>query len=366
MPELIRAFETRVDEFVAECRGVKQRDAEWYTLVGRTIGGSDFGALLGESKYGGFWDVVEAKARKIRGDGCEVVISNLAVHWGTLFEDIAAVAAASELGLGSHVRGDDICVQAVPYHRNSPDGFLAGVFFHDNKTLGVATVSQPAPEGTTTLPLMALIEIKSPYFRRPNARHPLPQQYRAQIQSGLAVSPPAHVGLFVDAFFRRCALVDLGPSGLYNRDDHHYDSATWAADGPIAWGVVAFYGTVPVARPLDLGVAPVSVFTAVLARAIEHRELAIERFAPFFADGRGSPPPSLAGMAAVAPPGTVLTAFLPWKLFSLTFMPELREPQFLEKASGLMRDAIVYAEAAAASGEDISAFLGRIRREKDA
>jgi hypothetical protein len=63
-----------------------------------------------------------------------------------------------------------------------------------------------------------LLEFKCPLSRRPDGG--VPKQYLPQLWSGLAVSPVAHAGLFVDVVFRKCALADLGPGPEYDREYH--------------------------------------------------------------------------------------------------------------------------------------------------
>jgi len=59
-----------------------------------------------------------------------------------------------------------------------------------------------------------------------------------QLWSGLAVSPVAHAGLFVDVVFRKCALADLGPSPEYDREYHRRGPEYGAA---VAWGLIGVY-----------------------------------------------------------------------------------------------------------------------------
>jgi hypothetical protein len=83
-----------------------------------------------------------------------------------------------------------------------------------------------------------LLEFKCPLSRQPTGD--VPPQYRPQLWSGLAVSPVASAGLFVDAVFRRCALADLGPGPAFDVEYHRRrDPESWP--GAVAWGLIGVY-----------------------------------------------------------------------------------------------------------------------------
>ena len=254
-------LDTALSKFVKYHSGMRQRDASWYTSMGRTVGGSEVAAIIGCNPYSTIHDVIASKVALLRG------VDNWsgggpACWWGILFEDV--IAAYTEIVLGGTVRGDEICVQRFPGHRNSPDGYIVA------RSARNAAIAAHAPcefcaglrnefcadpsDGAeytlwTTdmcptlaeLPRIFLLEFKCPLSRLPTRA--VPAQYRPQIWSGLAVSPIAHAGLFVDAVFRKCALSALGPSPVY---DTSYNMTSRSKPALVyksadAWGLIGLY-----------------------------------------------------------------------------------------------------------------------------
>lgn len=247
-------------KFVKFHSGMRQRDASWYTSMGRSVGGSEMAAILGCNPYSTIHDVVASKVALLRGND-NWGGGGPACWWGVLFEDV--IAAYTEIVLGGTVRGDEICVQRYPGHRNSPDGYIVARSARNSAVAahGVcaecAALPARAPDSESDseyclwttdmcptlaeLPRIFLLEFKCPLSRQPTRA--VPAQYRPQIWSGLAVSPVAHAGLFVDAVFRKCALGALGPGPdydtAYNRNSRSKPAIEYArAD---AWGLIGIY-----------------------------------------------------------------------------------------------------------------------------
>ena len=207
--------------------GLTQRGAAWYTAIGVTIGGSEIAAVMGWNPYRSRADVVADKSGAAVGwDG-----GSIDCWWGTMFEDVTA--RFIEIDCGTDVLGSEICIRAIPGHRNSPDGYaVIGMYWADNEWKIWTTDCDFPPE----IYYIVMIEIKSPYRRFPDK---IPRYYLPQVWSGLTVSPVCHFGLFVDGMYRRCALADLGPNEKYDKSYHSIDKKPLGA--PLAWGLTGVY-----------------------------------------------------------------------------------------------------------------------------
>ena len=263
----IRNLDKLLRRFVAIHEGMRQRDKSWYKSMGTTVGGSEVAALLGCNPYATSHDIVASKVALLQGKDSWAG-GGPACWWGVLFEDIIAMYV--EIDLGMPVRGDEICVQRWPGHRNSPDGYIvarlarrAAVRAHTAcASCAGATGAPSGAEGATVAHAheaqeddlvlwtsdmceslaeqaqIMLLEFKCPLSRQPTGD--VPPQYRPQLWSGLAVSPVASAGLFVDAVFRRCALADLGPGPAFDVEYHRRrEPESWP--GAVAWGLIGVY-----------------------------------------------------------------------------------------------------------------------------
>jgi hypothetical protein len=339
-----------LDAFVARHADLRQRTPEWYARMAKTVGGSDIAAVLGLNPYSSARKVVDAKAEALQGRDAWFGGSS-ATRWGVLFEDVAAAVVAADFG--SPVRGDEVCICAVPGHRYSPDGYIVGRGWAPGAEAAAAAAgaarrplwTTAAPAAAAGRPRVVLIEIKCPYSRQPAGR--VPPQYAPQLWSGLdpAVSPLAEAGLFVDCAFRKAPWAALGPGPGYDTAYHARDRGAFAGAAPYAWGLVLVFAPAldaprsarlgwagPVWAPGDpAGVGPdadaahaaatlappepaLAAFGALadygaLGAAGFDRLLALLdagrllpcRLAPQFADGRfGGPPPAPADLLAAA------------------------------------------------------------------
>ena len=340
-----------LDAYVRSASGTKQRGADWYASMGTTVGGSEVAALLGLNPYSGFYDVVRSKLAILDGRS-DWGGGGPPCWWGVLFEDVIALYVAADLG--APILGDDICVQKMPGHRNSPDGFIVARFTLQAAAPALAAQAQaPVPEAklwTTDMPAadteseIVLLEFKCPYSRAPTKSPTVPKQYRPQLWSGLMVTPVARRGLFVDAVFRKCALADLADTPMY---DTVYHTAKTNETNllPVAWGVIHVYapedkaprevrwssgadGAAAAAgfggAVLDLGAAAVDVFNNAL-RLIDSGAFRVERGAPHFVDGRFG---DYVAATPAAPEHHRLVGVIPWKLFRVHYVFVERHPDF--------------------------------------
>lgn len=406
------ALEALVDAFVHvhSRNGIKQRGQEWKNAMGVSVGGSEIAAIMGVNPYMNFFDVVHGKLEALAGTvsfrGGE------SCWWGTLFEDV--IGAYVEIDLGARVKGDEICIREIAGHRTSPDGYIVARFYDDGE-LRLWTTDLESARTSGLQAMILLLEFKCPISRLP--KKTVPKQYQPQLWSGLAVSPVAHMGLYVDAVFRKCAMFDLGDAPEYDTAYHARDKEAWEA--PVAWGLIGVYAPLlsaprhvrlgwrgpewtegdpsPEAADadasqaawqihglyfglrlktqknnrdlVDLGDAEKKLFNRTLG-LIDQRRFPVTRVAPCFVDGRGCDLRSSAGIASAVeelrrdtPESHWLFALLPWKLFEVAYVPVARQPGFLEEVRPLIDEVHRTVAEARASGDPL-AFIKARRLEK--
>ena len=424
--ELFNQLDEKLKRFVAAHSGMQQRDTSWYTAMGHTVGGSEVAALLGCNPYSNLHDVVASKVALLQGKDTWGN-GGAACWWGILFEDIAAMY--TEIELKSKVRGDEICVQRYPGHRNSPDGYIVAYSALLNKpTLEQEPAQEPMdasselkyslwtsdmPLTSATLPRIFLLEFKCPLSRCPTVA--VPKQYIPQIWSGLAVSPIAHAGLFIDCVFRKCALSDLGPGPIHDTEYHVKKAKGPEYAAAAAWGLVGVYApnldaprwvrfswrraewaegdstdtdyavtawhmkseakklNMCLTNPPDLsdlvdfGPCPARMFDQALG-SITSRKFTCQRLLPCLADGRGLDLHTTdAQMAQIkilrdkAPRNYYLLGVIPWKLFEVSFTPVARRPFFMKEMAPLISEVHERVRVAMAS-PDPEAHLRTERR----
>ena len=340
-----------IDVFVDRHRGMKQRDASWYKVMAVTIGGSEIASLMSVSDneefkklknpYNSFMDVVKNKIAIAKGINTWTG-GGEACWWGILFEDV--IMSVVEIEFGSKVKGDDICVQIVEGHRNSPDGYIvvdliAGLGAGLGRLplgadIGAGLGRPPLDAGLGRPPLdvyqelyttdmdpsliqssaIVMLEFKCPLSRKPN--NEIPKHYVPQLWSGLAVSNIASFGIFVDSVFRKCSLDVLGYNTNYDVSYHYRDfpkgttrdeklmmQSIW--DLPICWGLIFVYAPVtmlsnyqpdlntpiqlsggrprpaPAPALIDLGKEGFTNFNAVLEQ-IDLKNYMVKRAMPWF------------------------------------------------------------------------------------
>ena len=393
-------------QFVGLYSGMRQRDHSWYTAMGVTIGGSELAALMGLNPYSSAFDVIMDKLTTLAG-GESWGGGGEACWWGTLFEDI--IGAYVEADLGAPIQGDDICIREHPGHRNSPDGYIVARFYRGTggaRHLWTTDMSPRIP----TVERILLLEFKCPMSRKPLGT--VPRQYKPQVWSGLAVSPVAHLGLYVDAVFRKCGVADLGDSPDYDTGYHRFDHGRWEL--PVAWGLIGVYaprldaprrvrlgwrgdewaaGDPPAdaadadaaqaawqihstyfEMPLrgaadpevaDLGDMEPAQFNRALG-LINRGRFPVTRGAACFADGRGAALHSwddvcgsIEALRRSAPDDHWLLGVLPWKLFEVNYIPVDRRPGFMAEVAPLIAE-MHRTVAAARETADPAAYVARV------
>ncbi len=385
-PVLVVDRMTLLKRFVERYAGrFRQRSAGWLAAKLNSIGGSELATVLGCNPYCKLPELVRQKA----GLGPKFAGAP-PVWWGTLLEPVIESVVAADLG--TELCGTDINVPA-PFagHANSPDGYgvVTVVLGESAKGDLVWDVVDTSPAGRELAAAAAkahgraqtatvLLEFKAPYMRVPKAGQ-VPKHYLPQVRSGLALSPPADFGLFVDACFRRCSLEALGPSPEYDETYHRDRAAALVGLDPYAWGVVAIYApsTIGKAPPLEDGTCPAHVawtlrgeyfgsvhtdpinavdFGDCSARAFDtmlemtgKSAWRSEHSRPFFADGRAraadcdvatSLGEEFERLEGACPDGFHLLGYFPWKLLMLEYVPVERQPGFLDEIRPLVERAL--------------------------
>ena len=228
-------YEDVLERFIAVyARGPRQRAEDWYVAKRGVIGGSELAILLGMSPFSKTDDLVRDKIfpkdKQTYMEAC---------WWGTTFEPV--ITTCVEVDCGTHVVGDDIWIpsHAVPHHANSPDGYAILTFFNDGDECDlVCGADKYEMSGRRIVEKIAVLEFKCPYRRAPDGT--IPHHYMPQVWDELALSPIAHIGMFVDAKFCKCTFDDLGANLAYDTT-YHRKTAPRDGTAPIAWGCIAIY-----------------------------------------------------------------------------------------------------------------------------
>lgn len=380
-------MEARLIEFVRTHEGIRQHDQSWYDVMKTTVGGSELAALMGCNPYSKFADVVANKRAGNKWNG-----GGPPCWWGTLFEDV--INAYVTIDLGRKIHGDDICVQVISGHRNSPDGYIIAQIYSDTDGDSAIWTTDLCPT-IPTVEQIVLLEFKCPISRKPLGS--VPPQYMPQVWSGLAVSPLAHFGLYVDAVFRKCALSDLGGVPGYDTVYHSRDTAKGSLSNlnraPVAWGLVAIYAPmlsaprhvrlgwhgeswapgdpnpdspdadaslaawqIKKACGEDVGSMDARHFHRVLG-LINRKRFLIQHASPWFADGRGqesSVDAVIDDLKKQAPMYYELVSILPWKLIEVHYIPVDRRIGFLEEIIPLIAEVHAAVAAPVVAGTAIN------------
>lgn len=329
-----------IDDFITIYNNdVKQRDENWYNIMGTTVGGSEVAALMGLSPYSSFYKIVESKIEICKGNKPSNYVENLSCWWGTLFENI--ITKYVECDLGNTVKGTSICIQKYEGHRNSPDGYIVANFYMKDNKYHLWTTN--LPKNIIDISMIMLLEFKCPITRKVTGD--IPKYYKPQVLSGLSVSPLAHKGLFVDAIFKKCSIDQLGDNPKY---DYSFHKKTLSKElYPLAWGAVTVhiqqskdinivksiyesyfgieYNTDGMNDIIDLGEVPYNIFNDIML-LINNKSLLLTPTTIKFADGRGE----TEVLDLRQRSNCYIFAILPWKLFDVSYVFIDREPNFLE------------------------------------
>lgn len=227
--EAAECFLDKLRRMIARYDNVpRQRTEGWYATKSKSIGGSELATLLGINPYSSRTKML---ARKAGLDGG--FTGGIACWWGTMFESVSEELVA--MTFSSPVIGTDIHIRSetLPAHANSPDGYTIIAFAATDEGWDLCLNPEAAIEsGQVVVPVPSLVELKAPYSRL--LKGEVPKYYVPQLKSGMALSPAAYTGLYVEVVYRLCSLDQLVPcNGEYSLGYHKKDSRTIAKKGPI-------------------------------------------------------------------------------------------------------------------------------------
>jgi putative phage-type endonuclease len=200
-----------IKNFVDKHCAIKQRDDNWYKLIGKTIGGSEIATLLGENPYKSKESLIEQKIQIANGDNVWENIFNC--NWGIVFEDIIAEFTKRKYNI--EIYGDEISVIDGNV-RYSPDG----IALIDNQ--------------------ITLLEFKCPTTRKIKFNGKVPKQYEKQVQCGMCVVDIVERGLYIEGTFKICEYTDLDFTTNYNLNFHGYVKYN---NPPLVVGILIIYGS---------------------------------------------------------------------------------------------------------------------------
>jgi len=325
-----------ITDFVNLYTDLKQKDANWYKIMGTTVGGSELASIMGLNPYSSFYDVVESKIKICKGIKQEN-INNVSCCWGTLFENV--ITRYVSIDFGNKVKGTKICIQKYEGHRTSPDGYVVVNLYLKDGKYNLWTTDLSRDDIVKSIILM--LEFKCPITRKVTGN--IPNYYKPQVLSGLEVSPIAHKGLFIDAVFRKCSLDQLGNNVLYDTSFHKKSLNI----NPIAWGIIPicisdnnisdniksiyeeyfnFEFNADETNLIDMGDIDISLFEKIMFLINENKLLPIKSTMTFL-DGRGDKDIYQFKKKT----DFTLFAMIPWKLFDVSYVPVEREVGFLDK-----------------------------------
>lgn len=161
----------------------EQRSDKWFENRKHTFGGSEIGALVGDSKFRSSRDVLSSKIRPQRH-------SNVNFWFGNLFEPVAKQVVEHEYSKVHEFGAIPASNVPICY---SPDGVFV---WKDD---------------------LRLLEIKCPIMRTIGG--PTPKEYAWQVQTGLMIIPAANA-LYIEFQFRKCGMKYFNSKYCYDQWFH--------------------------------------------------------------------------------------------------------------------------------------------------
>lgn len=329
--DIISEFQNKkIDQFVNIYKdNMKQKDAKWYELSYKTIGGSELAAIMGISPFSDMYSIVKTKLDQYNGLPRK---QSMSCWWGNVFEEI--IIKICEIELGNKVKGNNICIQMYEGHRNSPDGYMV-VYLYIKKdgSLGIWTTDMDVDK--KILSMIVLLEFKCPITRK--VTDTIPNYIIPQLQSGISVSPIVHKGLFVDSLFRKCSLNDLDYTTNYDKSFH---KTAEKLSQPICIGIIKFYAkkdfVVDHDIPIDIGCEENIKYFEKYMNLASNGYIGLNNISAKFIDGRSNENMKLDDFNSEF---EICIAILPWKLFDLLFVPINKQHGFMDLVKPLIKKA---------------------------
>jgi len=296
-----------IERFIKQWNSLKQKSDEWYKQMGKTIGGSEIASLFGENEYKSYDEMVTSKAKLLLGIKEE--ISNAPCSWGTIFEPVIAMIVELDCDTTVYANGEDgISITKYRGHRTSPDGYcVMGFNLFDNGNLVVnSSTSSKEPDFYS----IVLLEFKCPFGRFPNGT--IPHHYLPQVLSGLAVSPIASFGVYVDGAFKVDSLDDL------------------LSVEAIAYGIIGVYGDKPSKYITDYGTLSTRTFNDEIVSIVQKKRKLIH-LTPHMTIHEDDIKQGLRNDVNTLKQHDNLIGFIPWRLIFITYVPVQRCEEFIDK-----------------------------------
>lgn len=317
-----------LQRFVKKHSTLEQGSTGWTMSFATTIGGSEMAAVMGMNPYSTMEDIIANKIDMANGIVKE--LDSVDCWWGKLFEDV--IKRYVEIELDTKIIGDKICITSHKGIRCSPDGY-ADIKVSGNKIISIDD-DYDADEVHTIL-----FEFKCPTKRRP-IEGQIPKHYKPQIWLGLALTPYARYGVFVDAVFRRCELDDLGFNPEYNDSYHKLDNSfdhRILERDPIACGMIGIYSVEGRIDIIDAGKIDDRSFYHIMKK-IDNKTYkvwmsGIRRHGDVF--GVDEQAEIIEECMDNAPENYKMYGFIPWKLFEIIYVPMVGRPGMIETATEL-------------------------------
>jgi hypothetical protein len=231
--KIIQELNQLLDRFVDQFKHFpKQKSPEWVKLRsdgmdGVFLGGSDVASAINVNDYQSPGQLIRSKCGlKTSRDNSDPI----AMHWGSLFEDV--IARFIEMDLKSTMKGTEMIICGHKLFRYSPDGFIVACIKLVDDEWQITDL-----EDLEGIPIIILCEIKSLWARI--SKDSIPKYYVPQPQVGLEVSHLAHMGLYVEGLFKICSISELGSNKQYSKKIH--TRQRFLNMYPFAWGMHLIY-----------------------------------------------------------------------------------------------------------------------------
>ena len=328
--KMINELNSLIDRFIDQFKHFpKQKSAEWLKLRtngmgGVYIGGSDIATAIDVNDYQSPGQLIRSKCGlKTSRDNSDPI----AMHWGSLFEDV--IARYLEIDFKTTIKGTEMIICGHKLYRYSPDGFIVACIKMTD--CGIKIVPLDDPEG---IPVIILCEIKSLWARM--SKDTIPKYYVPQPLAGLEVSSIAYMALYVEGLFKVCNLDELGPNKNYSKLIH--TRQRFLNMWPIAWGMFSVYCTkekeydefAKSYKTTDIGKCDLDSFKQIMKK-IDSGVYTTE-----FTDPKPYTREAIDKLYSDAEncdDDRYFLGVIPWKLFDIAYFQMERDPEYIPSIS---------------------------------
>lgn len=334
--KMIYELNLLIDRFVDNFKHFpKQKSPEWVKLRsngmgGVFLGGSDIATAIDVNVYQSPGQLIRSKCGfKTSRDTSDPI----AMHWGSLFEDV--IARYIELDFKTTMKGTEMIICGHKLYRYSPDGFIVACIKMINGEITI--VSLDDPEG---IPAIILCEIKSLWARK--SKDSIPKYYIPQPLAGLEVAHLAYMALYVEGLFKVCNMNDLGSNKSYSKLIHTRQQ--FLNMYPIAWGMFFIYSKDEEEynefiklydAQTDVGKFNLESFKQIM------KKIDSGTYITEFTDPKPYSPEAielLYNQAESREDEKYFLGVIPWKLFDIHYFQMDRDPEYIPSVAKSLRD----------------------------